>query len=254
MSRNLITTAGAGGGGSYTHPDCICQTIICAGDYKYVDTTQEGTKDRYVNPWITLASCTKVDDSNACFIELDFDFSKYQAVRLDALFPTVGTTCCEFKVMVGNEDGVACCGGSYQSICGTNAFNPSAYIGCRAAFFRTVNYMGMHLCLYRTASAGQLYYASLSGDPSVSDNAIIGFCFQSHSQCLCGGQDVGNIGYVNERCTSAAMGTGVDACMVWKNFKKIRFGRETYHFNCCSSRSGFGCYQLTALPKESRDV
>lgn len=95
--RTVTASGTSSGGGGYTHPACICQTIICSPCYKtnFNSSIDDTTcvKPTGGTDWVTIYSLCGDDASwsNATCLDLDFDYYNYDAVCFDI---SLGICCC----------------------------------------------------------------------------------------------------------------------------------------------------------------
>ena len=111
MSRRLITTktTGSGAGGGYTHPSCICQTILCSPCIK-----QEYPKDGKANfkptsQWVTIANCDSWQGSGniTCWM---YNFCDFKEVKFSIAHAacTSFNCCCMFYLDTSGNP-LCCC-------------------------------------------------------------------------------------------------------------------------------------------------
>lgn len=219
MSRYVKLAGQASGGGGYTHPACICQTVLCTPCYKTNFTsTIDGTacvKPTAGTDWVTIYSLcgTETDYTAGTCIALDFDYYNYDAICIDI---SVGVCCCcspSQYVILGHSSGYNhCCCYPYHfemPICGIGTICCHQHLFASCCQCGQINFSA----LFRPAHFCQWNQLANQGCPQ----GIVGY---RHSRNM-GGANFGAGGFTGEFYVCPYNQPTGQYCMWWCNWDRI---------------------------------
>lgn len=221
MARRLktISSTGATTGGGYTHPACICQTIICSPCYVTNFTSpQDSTECSMPSEgaqWVTLISQCGADVStySGTCIDFIYDFYNYQEVSVDIILHTTATSGTS-GVYVGSDTYLHCCCYPYQFVPQCVSFGSvccHAQLACTNCTCKYIHFNAVFRPSVRCSD--QHVIASGCTSPSIGGNKFNFGALGSYVQLASHGSTEFHICSFN----------GAAYCQFWCNFKRIRF-------------------------------